>query len=445
MHIKFQDKIGISLKAATINIVLVANALVWYLCIFNFLKATSIQRGFTGNDLVLIVGVNLLGLILSALLSSRVIQKFQRRLAFLTYWMLAGLALSPLPLLINSTALEGLIATSTVIGIYFGIGLPILMGYFAAATRTENRARLGGIIILINGIGFPLLSLLATTDALLTTTALAIWRLAGLIILLLLKPQEQVISKQSTPSFQAIISNRSFYLYFFPWLAFSLVNDLSFPVLHNFFQSDFLAVSSTVDTALAGIFALFVGFFADYVGRKRLILFGFALLGLGYAALGLFPGNSFSWWFYICADGIAWGSFTALFLMTLWGDLASGQNGEKYYILGFLPYLISNFTRVSMGEYVASKVTNEVAVFSFASFFLFAAVLPIFLAPETLPEKAMKERDLKNYLDKAQKIAEKENKKQKKSSKGKRQKSEPIQEKSPEEYEEARKLAEKYY
>jgi len=440
---RFQNKLGISSSMAAINIVLVANALVWYLCIFNFLKTAATQR-FTGNDVIIIVGVNLLGLVLAALLGSRVIQKFERRLVFLTYWMLAGLALSPLPLLINSTAFEGLIVISTVIGIYFGIGLPILMGYFAATTKTENRARLGGIIILINGIGFPLLSLLATTDALLTSVALTIWRLAGLIILVLLKTQEESTSKQSTPAFGAIISNKSFLLYFFPWLAFSLVNDLSFPVLNNFFQSGFLSVSSTVATALAGIFALFIGFFADYVGRKRLILFGFALLGLGYAALGLFPGNSFSWWFYVCADGIAWGSFTTLFLMTLWGDLASGQNSEKYYILGFLPYLLSNFTRVSIGQYVANTVTNEVAVFSFASFFLFAAVLPIFLAPETLPEKAMKDRDLKSYLDKAKKIVEKEEK-QKKDTKKTSLESEPEKEENAEEYDEARKLAEKYY
>jgi hypothetical protein len=34
---------------------------------------------------------------------------------------------------------------------------------------------------------------------------------------------------------------------------------------------------------------------------------------------------------------------------------------------------------------------------------LFLAVLPLVYAPETLPEKHMKERELKNYLDKAKK------------------------------------------
>jgi hypothetical protein len=40
-------------------------------------------------------------------------------------------------------------------------------------------------------------------------------------------------------------------------------------------------------------------------------------------------------------------------------------------------------------------------IFSFASVFLFLAVLPLIYAPETLPEKTMKDRDLKSYIEKA--------------------------------------------
>jgi len=47
------------------------------------------------------------------------------------------------------------------------------------------------------------------------------------------------------------------------------------------------------------------------------------------------------------------------------------------------------------------------AMLSIASFFLFLAVLPLFYAPETLPEKEIKERELKEYLKKARKIKEK--------------------------------------
>jgi len=66
-------------------------------------------------------------------------------------------------------------------------------------------------------------------------------------------------------------------------------------------------------------------------------------------------------------------------------------------------------------------------------------------ASETLPEKAIKDRDLQSYIAKAQKIAEKEENKNdsKKSDKNENEKEDETKE-SPE-YEAARKLAEKYY
>jgi hypothetical protein len=47
------------------------------------------------------------------------------------------------------------------------------------------------------------------------------------------------------------------------------------------------------------------------------------------------------------------------------------------------------------------------AIFSVASFFLFLAVIPLMFAPETLPEKTLKERELKQYVEKAKKTKEK--------------------------------------
>ena len=41
--------------------------------------------------------------------------------------------------------------------------------------------------------------------------------------------------------------------------------------------------------------------------------------------------------------------------------------------------------------------------FSLAAFFLFVAVLPLWIAPETLPEKKMELRRLRNFADEAKK------------------------------------------
>ena len=70
----------------------------------------------------------------------------------------------------------------------------------------------------------------------------------------------------------------------------------------------------------------------------------------------------------------------------------------------FAPYIANNI----------DSTTYPTTIFSFASVFLFLAVLPLIYAPETLPEKNMKERELKTYIKKAQQIAQKEEKKKEK-------------------------------
>ena len=434
-------------KTAVVSLVLVANAFVWYIFLFDFMGSVASNRGVNDGFLP-IVGINFLGVIASALLSSALKLKFQSRLKFLLVWMIVGVFLSPLPLILNVTTYSGLMIVALIMGAYFGFGFPTVMGFFSASTEAGNRAKLSGIVILLIGVAYPVLKTVVGSDAVLASLCLILWRLSGLVILVLLKPTEKITSQENNLSYKSIISNKSFLLYFIPWAMFSLVNDLTLPVVNNIFPSNLVFSPTMVENVLAGIFAVAFGFFADVKGRKRLILVGFVLLGLGYAALGFFPGNPVGFWFYTVSDGIAWGAFSAMFLLTIWGDIADKKDAEKFYILGFIPYLLSNFTRYSLGAYMVANVT-ESAVFSFASFFLFVAVLPLFYAPETLPEKHMKERELKNYLDKAKKIASKESEKKPKQEKTKDQEIETeaieAKEGNSKEQDEARKLAEKYY
>jgi len=72
---------------------------------------------------------------------------------------------------------------------------------------------------------------------------------------------------------------------------------------------------------------------------------------------------------------------------------------------------------------------------------MFIAVLPIIYAPETLTEKNIKDRELKNYIEKAQKLVAKETKLKKDKNKN----NEKEEKESSKENDEARKLAEKYY
>jgi len=408
----FPERIGTSRKVAVINIILVANAFIWYFYAVNFLKDVIGKMGFADFE-ALILGINFLGISAAAILGASLSYRFKRRMSFLLYWMLAGVILSLAPMGVNfASSMSYLLIVSAILGFYFGLGMPICMGYYAAATETGNRAKLGGITFLLIGLGFFLLSNIGIQDITLNALILSTWRAVGLVTLVFLKPDEKQIDEKYKVTYSSVVSNKSFLLYLIPWCMFSIVNSMAAPMVGKFFPEDFISHSAIIknsviiENILAGISAVVGGFFADALGRKRLAVAGFALLGLGYAVLGLFSGNILGWWFYTAVDGIAWGAFCTIFIITLWGDFAQERSSEKYYAIGSLPFLFSTFIRLSIGTYIAGGIP-ETAVFSFASLFLFLAVLPLVYAPETLPEKKIRERELKSYIEKAKKAKEK--------------------------------------
>ena len=325
--------------------------------------------------------------------------------------MFAGVFLSLTPFVVEVTGLSGLLVISATLGVYFGLGMPVCMGYYAAATKVGNRSRISGITFLLVGVGFLLLKSIPINDIMFSSLILAAWRAVGLVSLFFLKPDEKQIAEKDSVSYRFVFRNRPFLLYFVPWVMFALVNYVAGPVINKLFPENFVFYAVIIENVLSGLFALICGFFADSLGRKRLAVMGFALLGLGYAILGISPGNFTGLWFYTAVDGIAWGAFYTIFLLTVWGDLAQEKSSEKYYAIGSLPFIFSIFVNLSIGSYVNTEVPQS-AIFSFASVFLFLAVLPLIYAPETLPEKIMKERELKIYLEKAQKEVEKAHKKE---------------------------------
>jgi MFS family permease len=407
----FANAVGVSLKVAIVNIVLVANALIWYFYAFGFLRSTIAAANFLNSEIA-ILGVNFLGIAAATLFGSVLIYKFGRRIKFIVYWILSGVFLSLLPLAVDITVLPLLMVFSTLVGAYFGLGLPICLGYLAASTEPGNRARLGGVTFLCVFLGFFLLSNMSIEGIAFNAIALALFKLGGFVALFFLKPEEEYVNKRDQQSYVSIFRHRSFILYFVPWLMFAVVNYTAVPIVNNIgdnigrvFNDEFVQFSPVIENITAAIFAVVFGFLADFVGRKRLILTGFSLLGVGYAFLGLLQNNIYAWWFYIFSDGVAWGAFYTIFIMTLWGDLSGEKSSEKYYAVGSLPFLFSNFMRLTVDSYIGE--VGVAAVFSFASFFLFLAVLPLMYAPETLPEKNIRDRELKIYVEKAQKIREK--------------------------------------
>ncbi len=257
-----------------------------------------------------------------------------------------------------------------------------------------------------SGIGIVAFGFLIGTDFFLIGMVLAVWRLIGLLVFLWAKDYRRMERKEITLSYRQIFGQQHFVLYFAPWVMFSLVNYVAVPMVPN------VPLLGTVQLAFMGASAIFGGFFVDSIGRKRIAIAGFAMLGLGSAVIG-FSGTSLAsipyavLCFNAVLDGVAWGFLLVLFILTLWGDLSHSYSSDKYYALGVLPFFASMFLEQLVGKLIPTSITSSTALVSFVSFFLFLAVLPLVYAPETLPEKVMKKRELTIYIEKAQEIAEK--------------------------------------
>jgi len=135
------------------------------------------------------------------------------------------------------------------------------------------------------------------------------------------------------------------------------------------------------------------------------VIAGFVMLGIEYAAMSAFSNSSAVLYLFLALDGTTWGLLFSVFFMTIWGDLGENYEKEKYYTLGGLPFLLAGFLPILIRLYAGA--ISPTAAFSFASFFLFLAVIPLMYARETLPEKKIRERELKSYIEKAKKTKEK--------------------------------------
>ena len=395
----------VTTRAALTSIILVASAFIYYFYTFAILKDLAGAITSDNFTILLMWGMNFSGAILSALAATLVVKKKNRRDIFLVSWMLLGAVFSFGPLIGSVTNVSGLLTLAFLFGVSFGIGMPSAMGYFTDHTSVENRGRLGGLIMLANGVGLIFLGMIATSSIPVKSLILAVFRISGLLVFLAIKPK-QGNPELGTISYRSLVTQRSFLLYLVPWILFSLVNYLSLPVFSNryVFTSDQLQFSTTIGNIVSGFSAFVGGFLTDSLGRKRMSTTGFVALGIGYTILGVVPDNLLSLYFYSVVDGIAWGILFVVFVVTVWGDLSHGLSSDKYYAVAGIPFFVSLFLRSAIGPYVE---VSSYAVFSFTAFFLFLGVLPLMYAPETLPEKTMRDRELKLYVEKAQKVKQK--------------------------------------
>lgn len=440
------------------NILLVTNIFVWYLIAFEL-----VQFGQSNpTHLLMILAANSAAIAASALISWLIFRNFKNENVFFNVWISAGILVSLIPLALNNTDFASMLSLSIVFGIYFGFGMPKTLGHYAASVEIGKRAKIGGLTFLLIGLMSAILSILIPENVVFVCIILTAIRLIGLLSFRMLGKKEELPHEDSLEKTSTFPLKKTFILYFIPWAIFCLVNYLTVPLITNAFEdSAFISLSPIIENIVIAISAVACGVLADRFGRKRIIMVGFVMLGIGFAVLGLstyaspssptgFITPMYAGYIYTISDGVAWGIFFTMFLLTLWGDLAKNGKVEILFALGALPYIFGNVFRLSLQDLIGTISSTQ--VFSFASVFLFIAVIPLLYAPETLPEKIIASQELNSYVNKALERVKKEGlksqkKPQKLSEKNSQQNKVPAEE-TPEQnqqYEEARKLAEKYY
>jgi MFS family permease len=383
-----------------------------------------------------------MGITVTAIIGSQVSSRVRDR--FLSTWLFLGAIATFLLAIVSANNLIVNVFISSFFGASIGMGLPSCLSYFAKSTAIENRGKLGGTIW--STVGFIVLAfafVISSVGLLEAIIILAIWRLIGGAGFFFLNRTHEQKEVQKSPSYLMLIRKKEILLYLFPWVMFSLINALEAPMLERLFGEQQYVFFQLAEFAFIGIFAFIGGFIADIAGRKRVVIAGFIMLGIEYATMSAFSASSIAIYFFTTLDGITWGLLFSVFFTVIWGDLGENYEKEKFYVLGGLPFLLASFLTILIKPY--TMYFPIATAFTVASFFLFVAVIPLMYAPETLPEKAIKDRDLQSYIEKAKKIAEKkEEKNEVKDSDNTKNEKHDEDKESPEDGE-ARKLAEKYY
>ena len=399
------EETGIVWKDFFIVFILLFDALAWFYMtpimikkLLSDLSVTDVQElTFLTVYSVAIIGSSIAGSVLSNRIS---------RLKLLYSWIILGTITSLSPALLTNFTLVHVLIISVLLGISFGLGMPSCLAYFADFTFVENRGRIGGITLLITNLSAPLLAItLGMFNVIVVNSIIfAAWRGFGLIVFFL-KPEEKMASEtKRKSSLMSVLHDKSFILYFVAWLMFCLIDRFEWPILRKFF-GDFYQLMFMISPLIVSFSAFFAGLLSDWIGRKRMILYGFVTLGIAYAVVGIVPPEFGSWYFYLVTNSIAIGILWVNFIFILWGDLSQSGTREKYYVIGVIPFFLTDIFQLLSVRSVMEIL--PASAFSLASFFLFLVVLPLLYAPETLPERKIELRRLRKYVEAARKVKEK--------------------------------------
>jgi MFS family permease len=353
------EQLSIVSKDFFIVFVLLFDALAWYYMTPIMIKNILSVLGITAYEGELVIwSAYSLAIIGSGIVGS-ILSKKTSRLHLLYVWTILGVITSLLPALLDNFTRMHVLIISVLFGISFGLGMPSCLAYFADSTLMERRGRTGGIILLITNMSAPLLAIvLSEFDLVVYSIILASWRAFGLTVFLL-KPNETTVSETETKknsSFMSVFRDKSFILYFVAWLMFCFIDRFEWPILSDFFNDFHQNLLFTTSPLIASFSALVAGQLSDWIGRKRMILYGFVALGIAYAIIGIAPEEPISPYFYLAINSIAIGTLWVNFLLILWGDLSQSGTREKYYVIGVAPFFLTDIVQLLSSQFVLKNI-----------------------------------------------------------------------------------------
>jgi MFS family permease len=402
--INFIARLGVN-KANLPVFFTLLDAFLWYYLALNVMTAISVSLK---TDYLLLMLSHSIGVILAGAIGLFLSRK---RHKLLLVWTILGAVTSLLPLFDPSFTILNVQLVCFAWGLSFGLGMPACLSLFAEVVPIEKRGRFGGLSLmfsflcafLINGFAQPL-------GILFTYLSFGILRLLGLIPLLKLElGKEASVTEKRVASYGILTSfDRRFYLYIVPWFLFNVIDTLEGLLLRDVVRSTFAEYFLLMQLVLLfslSVFVLIGGVLCDLIGRKPVIILGLSIMGIAYAIISITQASLLAWFFFFVSDGIATGMFYMVFVAVIWGDLAPKGSEPFYYYAGNVPLFLATIIQFFLVSSIMSL--SPTSAFSLAAFFLFLVVLPILFAPETLPEKKLKERELKGYIEKAKKLKEK--------------------------------------
>jgi len=335
--------------------------------------------------------------VVSSFLVGCFIDKFSGLFSIYVWALVSPVITIPLIFLSNPFLIGALVFVA---GSLYGICTLSFFKYFGEQTEILERGRIGGFIGFIFLIFLPFL-LISGSLGLVNSVIVCVILNVSALLLKTLNPERR--AKPKTILRKHSNSKRTFLLYIFPWLIFSVVNGMlgkivAFWVM-NLFPMVFLQMS-IFQYFMSAVGALIGGIVVDWIGRKTGLITGLTLYGISTALSGiaLLTNSYFLAFVSFIISGVSWGIFLVLYFFVVGQDLADSGNGRYYS--GIIIFYLS----LSFG-YAMPQITVSPEIIAFlSSVLIFLSNIFVVPAEELLPSHVVYERGITYYLYRLKKL-----------------------------------------